>query len=211
MNAALCIGGEIPRIEKVKKILADMDIVAAADSGFDALYEAGLEADLVFGDMDSTQYREIIEALPSKQREIVPAEKDETDTEIGLRRLQEMGAERVTIIGGGGGRLDHLLGIVLLFDREIRPWKWYTARELIRSVEEELTIAGMKGRTVSLFPVGAGRCRMKSSGLKWPLDELVWKKGDAGISNVVTDETLKLEPIEGRAILICSCEEHKFG
>ncbi len=208
MNAALCIGGEMPRIEKVRKILEGMDIVAAADSGFDTLYEAGLEADLVFGDMDSTRYREIIESFPREQRETLPAEKDETDTEIGLRRLNEMGAERVTIIGGGGGRLDHLLGIVILFDRELRPWQWYTKREWIRSVEEEINLAGIKGKTVSLFPAGSERCRIKSSGLKWPLDELVWRKGDAGISNVVTDDTLKLEPIEGRAILICTCEEY---
>lgn len=204
MRAALCIGGEAPDVKKINSIIEGMDIIAAADSGFDTLYRAGIEPDFLVGDMDSTEYPDRVSAYPREKVEIFSRDKEETDTEIALRRLYERGIEDVTLIGGGGGRLDHLLGIVTLFDRDIRPREWYTGYDRVVSIEEIISLHGLEGLTVSLFPAGKEGCRIKSTGLKWPLDTLVWEKGDAGISNLVTKETLVLEPIEGRAIMVYS-------
>jgi thiamine pyrophosphokinase len=206
MKAALCIGGEMPGPGMIRRVAEEMDIVAAADSGFDALYEIGIEPDLVLGDMDSTNYRNIIEKFPSEKVHTASRDKDETDTEIGLRELYERGVDRVTLIGGGGGRLDHLLGLIILFHRDMRPHQWYTRTDRVVSVEDEIVLEGLKGTTVSLFPAGKGRCRIHSEGLKWPLDDLVWNIGDAGISNLVTGDPLILRPIEGRALFVCPCE-----
>jgi thiamine pyrophosphokinase len=207
MRAALCIGGEAPQPETIARLLGGVDVVAAADSGFDYLYELGIEPDLLVGDMDSTRDGNVIGELGTKvEVELTSAEKDETDTEIGLRRLRERGAEHIILIGGGGGRLDHLLGLVILFDRELRPDRWYTGKDLVISIDGPREFSGLEGSTVSLFPAGKGRCRLKSRGLKWPLDELVWERGDAGISNLVVSETCAVEPVEGRAILVCSSE-----
>ena len=38
-----------------------------------------------------------------------PADKDATDLELALRAAQRIGATRVTVVGAGGGRLDHFL------------------------------------------------------------------------------------------------------
>ncbi|MFP4618008.1 MAG: thiamine diphosphokinase [Spirochaetaceae bacterium] len=207
MRAALCIGGEAPDVKKIYSIIEDVDVIAAADSGFDTLHKAGIEPGFLVGDMDSTEYPDKVKAYPRDKVEIVPRDKEETDTEIALRRLHERGIEDVTLIGGGGGRLDHLLGIVTLFDRDIRPREWYTRSDRVVSIEEKIFLEGLEGLTVSLFPVGKETCRLKSTGLKWPLDKLVWEKGDAGISNLVTEEVLVLEPIEGRAIMVYSFAE----
>ncbi len=213
MKAALCIGGDAPQPETIARLVRGVDIVGAADSGFDYLYELGIVPDLLVGDMDSTRYASEIEGLAARQGhevktevEFTSSEKEETDTEIGLRRLRELGAEHIILIGGGGGRLDHLLGLVILFDREMRPDRWYGGSDLVISIDEPKEFSGLEGSTVSLFPAGKGRCRLKSRGLKWPLDELVWERGDAGISNLVVSETLAIEPVEGRAILVCSSE-----
>jgi thiamine pyrophosphokinase len=206
MKAALCIGGEAPGAGTLKEILSSVDYIAAADSGFDYLYRLGYEPDLVVGDLDSTSHADVIQRLPKEKVELSERDKDETDAEIGLRRLHELGAKEIILIGGGGGRLDHLVGLLILFHRESRPDQWYSGSDYVVSIDRRREFSDMEGATVSLFPVGKGRCRLRSRGLKWPLDGLLWERGDAGISNVVTSPDLLLEPAEGRAIMICSSE-----
>ncbi|MDY7027318.1 MAG: thiamine diphosphokinase [Spirochaetota bacterium] len=206
MKGILIIGGDHPARDLTSRLVEEAQIIIAADSGFDYAWNNGIEIDYVVGDMDSTSYREIIESMPKEKVLRMPEEKDETDTEIGLAMLKELGAAESVIIGGGGGRLDHLLGIVTLFHREIRPDEWYTDKEAVWSIDRRRIFEGLKGKTVSFFPVGEEICRMRSSGLKWPLDQLVWKPGDAGISNVVMEDSMMVEPLSGRLICIYEYE-----
>lgn len=206
MKGILIIGGDHPARDLTSRLVEEAQIIIAADSGFDYAWNNGIDIDYVVGDMDSTSYREIIESMPKEKVLRMPEEKDETDTEIGLAMLKELGAAESVIIGGGGGRLDHLLGIVTLFHREIRPDEWYTDKEAVWSIDRKRIFEGLKGKTVSFFPVGEEICRMRSSGLKWPLDQLVWKPGDAGISNVVMEDSMMVEPLSGRLICIYEYE-----
>ena len=48
---------------------------------------------------------------------------------------------------------------------------------------------------------------MKSKGLKWPLDNLIWKRGDMGISNIAVDDPFYIEMFEGRLIMVSQLEE----
>lgn len=204
MKGVLCIGGTHPPVDQAVKIMSGADIIAAADSGFDFIWKNELRFDYVIGDMDSTRHPEIIDTLPEGMVIALPDDKDETDTEAGLLFLKKLGAEQIIIVGGGGGRLDHLLGIVTLFNREIRPDEWYTDYDTIISIDKKRIFRNMKGKTVSFFPAGADVCRLRSSGLKWKLDALQWRQGDAGISNIVTSRTMTVEPVSGRAICIFS-------
>ncbi len=47
-------------------------------------------------------------------------------------------------------------------------------------------------RIFLFFPVSDTEVRMTSCGLKWELDNLVWKSGDAGISNTAVETVLLL-------------------
>jgi thiamine pyrophosphokinase len=200
----LFIGGLYPPDNTIDNSLSRSSFVIAADSGYDYCRRRGIECDLVVGDMDSTRYSEEIAALGEERVKPFERDKDETDTEIGLRLLYEYGIEYPVIIGGGGGRLDHLLALAVLFDRRQRPREWLSREARVVSVEEEITLKGLKGRTVSLFPAGREVCRLHSEGLKWPLDQLQWLRGrgDAGISNEVIGEPLRLAPLTGRGILV---------
>ncbi len=202
LKGVLVLGGEHPHIANVEQIMRNADLVVAADSGFDFLWENGLGFDYIVGDMDSTRYGGAIAEIPENKVIVAPREKDDTDTELGLRFLKEKSIDKVIMVGGGGGRLDHLLGIVSLFDREIRPDEWYTRNEGVVSIDKPKSFRHLKGKTVSLFPAGTETCTMKSSGLKWPLDALKWKKGDVGISNVVVSDEVTIQPITGRLIFI---------
>jgi thiamine pyrophosphokinase len=201
-TGVLLAGGEVPPLDRVLDIIRKASVVVAADSGYDYLKENGLSCDYFVGDMDSTRYPDLVHGMPSDRLRLAEQDKDETDTEMGLRLLWEQEIEYTVIIGGGGGRLDHLLGIVSLFEREKYPNEWYTNREVVYAVDRPMSFTGWKGETVSFFPVGNSQCRMRSAGLKWPLDGLVWEHGRQGISNIVTEETARVEPLEGRLICI---------
>lgn len=134
-------------------------------------------------------------------------EKDETDTEIGLRILHERGVTDVTIVGGGGGRLDHLLGVVILFERELRPKRWITSGDEVVEIDGEESFENMKGVLCSFFPVGEMPATMLSSGLKWPLDGLVWKRGNAGVSNLGSSDRVTIKMLSGRLIMVRSLRD----
>lgn len=200
--ALLLIGGEGPRRALLEPVLSTVACTVAADSGFDLALELGLEPDLLVGDLDSIARTAELERFPRERIRQYSTDKDETDAEIGLRLLGEMGFGRVIIGGGGGGRLDHLLALVNLFERGNPPQAWYTSKEHIQLVEGELVVIGCKGQTVSFFPLGAGARGMSSRGLKWPLDGLQWSRGDMGVSNLFSEDNAAIFVREGRLLMV---------
>ncbi|HEC61971.1 MAG TPA: thiamine diphosphokinase [bacterium] len=201
----LLVGGEGPGDRLVKDLKVELDavdFVIAADSGFDLAQRLKVEPDLLVGDLDSVSRSVAFKNFPTERIKSYNADKDETDTEIGLRIFAEMGCRRVMLFGGGGGRLDHLLGIVSLFERDFYPYVWYTAREHVQLVEGTMAFGPWSGQTVSFFPLGNGVEVLLSKGLKWPLDGLSWKKGDVGISNVIVHDRAMITISKGRLLMI---------
>lgn len=183
-------------------------MVVAADSGYDSARSLGIEPDLLVGDMDSIVNWTDAERLLVGRIERYDREKDETDTEIGLRLLHEKGIADVTIVGGGGGRMDHLLGIVALFERADPPKRWLTVGDEVVRIDEEEIFENMAGVVCSFFPVGDVIATMRSTGLKWPLDGLLWKHGDVGISNCGLDDRVTVTMLSGRLIMVRSQAEN---
>lgn len=75
----------------------------------------GLEPDMIVGDFDTVK-PEVL-AYYRRMEHIVghpPAGKDETDTELALKGPGHRNTE-VVVLGATGGRMDHMLGIHLLF------------------------------------------------------------------------------------------------
>ncbi len=202
MRGLLIVGGEAPNAALVGECRASVDVVAAADAGLERAFALGMTPDLFVGDVDSLADLGLLERLPPERKMLFPRDKDETDTEIGLRVLQERGCTDVVIAGGGGGRLDHLLSIAMLFEREKPPCRWITAHEDVYHVNDEADFEGWRGSTISVFPVGGPASRMSSEGLKWPLDGLVFTRGWAGVSNVATADRVRIRVGGGRLLVI---------
>jgi thiamine pyrophosphokinase len=167
-----------------------------------AAEEAGVSVDVLLGDMDSLGER--LNRLDIDPERVIshPAEKDETDTELGLRFLTEKGCSRRVLVGGGGGRLDHLLALVALFERSDYPDVWHTGTESVCAFEGDLALDGCKGQRISFFPLGCEQARMVTEGLKWPLDPLEWGRGDIGVSNEITSERMKVSLKSGRLLAV---------
>jgi len=92
------------------------DVVMAADSGMDFLYRTGILPDIIVGDFDSVDSQVLDHFRQHEHIEIcaLNPEKDDTDTEHAIREAIRRGADDVTIIGGTGTRIDHVLGNIWL-------------------------------------------------------------------------------------------------
>jgi thiamine pyrophosphokinase len=198
----LLLGGEGPQRRHLQAFLSRAPYVIAADSGFDLALRLGLVPDLVVGDMDSVARSRRLARLPRERVRRFPRDKDQTDAELGLRLLREMGCARVVLAGGGGGRLDHLLAILGLFEGQAAPEAWITAREEVRRVEGELVLSGCRGLRISFFPLGERAAEMSSAGLKWPLDGLEWSRGQGGVSNLITEDRVLVRIGRGRLLMV---------
>lgn len=201
-RALLVIGGEAPPRAVLEPLFKTFGAVCAADSGLEVVHDWGLLPSLIVGDMDSLTRPELLSAYPEARIVRADRAKDETDTEMGLRLLAETGRYDVFLAGGGGGRLDHLLAVRALFDRTVRPREWWTARERVVLVDGPFEANLPTGTVVSVFPLARGARRMRSSGLRWPLDGLSWGPGDFGVSNEASGGILRVEPGEGDLLVV---------
>ncbi|MBN1242432.1 MAG: thiamine diphosphokinase [Spirochaetales bacterium] len=193
MRALLLTGGEAPPLSAVAGHLGRFGLVCAADSGLDLAATWGLEPDLIAGDMDSVSDLGLVGAYPRARVHFVPREKDETDTELGLRLLREAGANRVVLAGGGGGRLDHLLAVRALFERADGPEEWWAPGERVLRLSGGRSWKAEPGSLVSVFPLASGASGMSSRGLRWPLEGLEWGPGGFGVSNETVDREFSIE------------------
>jgi thiamine pyrophosphokinase len=197
MKALIFTGGEGPAPTFARALADASDLVIAADSGLTAALAAGVLPDLAVGDFDSLADRGALKALPEGAVLEYPTDKDDTDTELAIRIAAERGADWIAVAGGGGGRMDHLLGVFSLFARTpgLAPREWHTGSESAYALAsgESAQFGAMPGDIVSVFPAGLERSSgMASEGLKWPLKGLVWEKGSFGISNVATGARLSI-------------------
>jgi thiamine pyrophosphokinase len=198
----LLLGGEGPRRAQLEAVLRTAKLVIAADSGFDLALRLGLLPDLLVGDLDSVAASPQLSAFPPDRILRYPRDKDETDTELGLRLFAERGFRKVVLAGGGGGRLDHLLAVAALFERENPPAAWYTALERIERVDGEALLSGCQGLRVSFLAIGGPAGGLSSEGLKWPLDGLHWPRGRGGVSNLVTADPARVRVRRGSLLMI---------
>jgi thiamine pyrophosphokinase len=204
VKGIIFIGGEGPSVQLCKSFVSGADLIVAADSGLIAAENAGIKPDWIIGDMDSLDDSLRLLSYPPERVLRYPRDKDFTDTEMALWFLRDEGCLSIWIVGGGGGRIDHLFAIRSLFERENSPERWLTAQEDIYCVDggQELFLPLPAGSLVSVFPLGGGPWEAASKGLKWPLNGLAWDRGFFGISNVAVTGSISVQAVRGRFMVI---------
>jgi thiamine pyrophosphokinase len=165
-------------------------LVIAADSGVEHALNLARGVHLVVGDFDSADRATVERAVAlGATLEAHPPDKDATDLELALAAALARGVERVVVVGGAGGRLDHLLGNALLLASE--RFQGMTIEAEIGDadvivVREHRELAGAAGDRCSLFAAGAPAVGVTTEGLRFPLrgDTLV-PGSTRGVSNVL--------------------------
>jgi thiamine pyrophosphokinase len=163
--------------------------VVAADGGLDRATALGLAVDVVIGDLDSASPAALAAAEAAGARIVGhPEAKDATDLELALDEALALGARRVLVVASAGGRLDHLLGSLLLLGADA-----YAGAELDAIVGDALvhvirvgrTLAGETGELVTLLAVGGPASGIVTEGLEYRLSGETLEPGSSrGVSNV---------------------------
>ena len=201
MKKALIITGGYINFNKID-INSDLyDLIIAADSGYISAEKLKILPNIIVGDFDSSKKPNINTKIVS-----FPTEKDETDTMIACNMAIDDGCEDLTIVGGTGGRIDHLLSNV--FSLECLKAKGINS--VLTDGENEITV--LKNETVSIssknkyFSIfSIGECKVTLSGCKYPLTEYTLPRYNPSyaVSNEVIDEYATVS-VSGTAFL-CKC------
>ena len=200
-------GGDPVSAERILGLQA-ADLTVAANSGAETAAAAGLTVDVLVGDLDSIT-EETLNALVEDGTRIEShlPDKDATDLELALGAAVRLGADEIVVIGGGGGRLDHLLGnVAAITSRALRevPVCWVREKETVFVVHHRTTVPVAQGATFSLIPIGGSASGVTVTGAKWNLHNATLESGSSlGISNLALAAEIEVEV--GRGILLVIC------
>lgn len=213
MKSLIITGGQGPGIDILEKLSIEADFIIVADSGLDSIQGSKIEPHCIVGDFDSIRDLDLLKKYDKADIVKYSRQKDETDTELALNICSKRGSGHICIAGGGGGRLDHFIGILYLFTRAIRPDDWFTATELFFFVKPDTKSFFHVGieSLVSVFPLMSESCDMKSEGLAWPLDGLRWQKGYYGISNIAIKSEITIRAGPSALLVALSPGSERIG
>ncbi|MCD8045967.1 MAG: thiamine diphosphokinase [Clostridiales bacterium] len=211
MNTLIITGGQID-LPFAEKWINDheWDRIISADSGLDFCRVAGVLPDVILGDFDSAN-PEVLQYFQERcpQRiETFPAEKDETDTELAILRAVEMGADAITILGGTGTRLDHVLGNLHLLKMAMDAGvscAIIDPHNRIRMTQDGMTIrrAEQFGKYVSLIPFTPQVDGLTLRGFAYEVEDFTLLSGKArGVSNEIRAEAATIELRSGILLVI---------
>jgi thiamine pyrophosphokinase len=201
-------GGESP-IESLADEVPEAAFIVAADSGYDVAVAAGFRVDVLIGDMDSIA-TEVIPRHVIVER--YPTDKDATDLELALGRVIVEQPDRVVVVGGAGGRVDHELAVagLLCSDKwsDIGEIDWVTHRGWAHVVRGRRIVSGDVGSTISLIPMGGTATGVFTKGLRWNLDDAVLEHGTTrGVSNTFVGPVADLRVVSGCLLAVLSAAD----
>lgn len=202
-HALIFLGGDLP----IPAAVPAADLVVAADGGLDLARLLAIKADIVIGDFDSVT-PEALDAARESGAEIIthPQAKDATDFALALDVALERGATRITIAGGIGGRLDHLLGNALLLGLPEYRNVTIEARfgpATLTVIHERSDLVGAPGDLLSLLPIGGPVHGITTTGLRWNLaNETLMPGTSRGISNEFVAEGAQILLDEGTLLAV---------
>ena len=186
-------GGAAPGAQSVAGLLAGVPegfTVVAADSGLEHALAAGLTVAHAVGDFDSVDPSVLAAAAAGgTQVHRHPVDKDATDLELALLMAEGLGARRVVVLGGHGGRLDHFLGNVMVlaaprFENLVVEAVMGDALVRVARPWGPSVVRGAPGDVVTLLPVHGPAEGVTTVGLLYALDRETLAMGTTrGVSN----------------------------
>jgi thiamine pyrophosphokinase len=196
-HAVIVLAGGDPVAASARSLLPEADLVVAADSGVHSAEVLGLHVDIIVGDFDSADPTVVDAAAANGARlERHPAEKDATDLELALLTAEEQGAREVMVVGGAGGRLDHLLANLALLASprfahlEISALVGEAFATVIQPDRAPTELHDEPGALLTLVPMGGDARGVTTAGLQYPLQNEDLPAGTTiGVSNVFERET----------------------
>ena len=207
MKALIISNGEIKDYGFYKGILEEADIVICADGGANHAYRMKIKPFMIIGDFDSVD-KEVLEFYQKQgvAVEKFPVMKDETDTQLALKRAIELGADEITFIGVIGDRFDHSyanLSLLLYSLKRGVKSRIINEKNEIYLIDHYIEVEGEKGQLLSLLPYSEKVEGIYTKGLFYPLSgESMEIENPYGISNVFIEKKASVRIEKGLLLVI---------
>lgn len=212
MHTLIVTGGNIETDFALELLKKPWDHVIGVDGGLQFCYDQNICPTRIVGDFDTLNpetLRWYREHTKTEIRTFNPV-KDATDTQIAVELAMELGSSRITILGGTGTRMDHVLGNIqtmyLPFSRGI-DCRMLDVHNRIRLIQNRYCIRREEqyGQYFSLIPYTSEVRGVTLRGVKYPLQEhdfTVQGSGSFGVSNEILSEQAEILMKSGIMILI---------
>lgn len=206
MRAGLFVNGDFEKTERIMNQISKLDLIVAVDGGLNHITHSGLSPDIIIGDLDSIEFddQEYFKNLGVNIIQF-PTHKDETDLELAVEHVINLGFHEILIFGATGSRVDHFLGNILQFSNpDLLKYqiKIFTKDSEIFYCNKNQTIEGSEGDTVSLIPISDVVTGIKTSGLLFALEnEDLFRWKCRGLSNQMVERVVEVKFDTG--VLLC--------
>lgn len=220
MKTVIISGGRIERDFALSFLKNEIfDQIIAVDNGLKFLHENQIRPTWIVGDFD-TAAPELVEYYQRQTdipiRRFNPV-KDSTDSQIAIELALGLGSSEITILGGTGTRLDHVLGNIqslMLARKKGVSCIILDAYNRIRLMDGvvHLKKSEQYGKYVSLLPLTTEVTGVELRGFKYELTDYTFTStGSAGlgVSNEITAEIAEIRIKTGIFVLIESRDEPK--
>lgn len=211
-KALVLAGGTLPAPSLWPLAMDGVRLVIAADGGLAHARVLGVTPDVIVGDLDSVEPRDL-ERHAHVALERHPPEKDELDLELALEAAWARGATEASVVGAFGTRLDQSFGALLIaaaLAREGRSVALFAGHHEARLLSAGRAVSRRleAGTTVSLLALSEG-CRVSSTGVRYPLtaSDLPLGRG-LGLSNEAVGGEVTVRVHEG---VVAMLVEHAAG
>ena len=184
--------------------------VIAVDGGLEAAKELGIIPDVIVGDFDTVR-SEILSYYRKMEHiiwEVHQPEKDDTDTELAIKRALAMNCSYITLLGATGGRLDHMIGNIHLLFPCLQKG---TYAEIVDPQNRLYLIDGehisrkdaVWGKYISFLPLTQEVKGITLKGFKYPLtDRDIFIGTSLCISNELVEEEGRITLSDGVLITV---------
>ena len=202
MRAFVFGGGEIfPKYIEERPEAGD--IVICADSGYKNAVEMGVKVDVLVGDFDS------LGKIPDDVGEVlqVPAEKNQTDTQLAVDIAIDRGADEIIIVASTSGRCDHALstlGILEYLHEKKKIAYIVNGQNRVRFVRDSgVIIIRSQYKYFSVITLDAVAKKVSIEGGKYPLKNAKLSRGvQFAVSNEITKNAALITVKKGSVYVI---------
>jgi thiamine pyrophosphokinase len=196
--------GEFPTHEIPLNILRKAGFIISCDGAASKLISQGIVPNIITGDMDSLD-----PILQEKYSSIIIKDgcQETNDLTKAFMLAVKQGGQKISIVGATGLREDHTLGnISLLYEYLLItdiPVTMWTNYGLLFAIKKGGVFKCTPGSQISVFSLDRG-LRMKSKGLIYPLDDVIYDNWWKATLNESFDNSFELIFEEGRVIVFIS-------
>lgn len=213
MKTLIVTGGKLNKKFLIKIMNENkFDVIIAVDNGLKILNELNIKPNHIVGDFDTVNKEILKEYMKDKSINIHRYNpiKDNTDTDIAIKKAIKIKSDEIIVLGATGTRIDHVLGNINVLKDALENnimCKIVDENNEIQLINKTTILKkkDISKKYISLIPLTEKVENITLKGFKYKLENGTLKIGmSLGISNEIVEEEAIIEFKKGILIMIMS-------